>query len=191
MQNSDIKASDCPVLKTERLLLRGPDARDVGAIVSIAGDWEVSRRLGRVPHPYSEKDARFFLETVVPNELTWAITWPETGELIGMVGLKPEAGGTAAELGYWVARRWWGIGIATEAARAVVDYAFDTLQRPWLTAGYFLDNPASGRVLGKLGFVETGPEMRPCLAVGSTLPSMELQLEAGRRLCEDGRDTPL
>jgi [ribosomal protein S5]-alanine N-acetyltransferase len=66
----------------------------------MAGDWEVARRLGRVPHPYSEKDAFSFLETVVPNEWVWAITRLESGELVGMVGLNPGPGHDTAELGY-------------------------------------------------------------------------------------------
>jgi [ribosomal protein S5]-alanine N-acetyltransferase len=147
----------------------------------MAGDWEVARRLGRVPHPYSEKDAFSFLETVVPNEWVWAITRLESGELVGMVGLNPGPGHDTAELGYYVARGSWGIGIATEAAKRVVGYGFGTLGLRRLTSGYFLDNPASGRVLSKLGFVEVGRATRPCLATGSTLRSIEMRLEAGER----------
>jgi RimJ/RimL family protein N-acetyltransferase len=60
----------------------------------------------------------------------------------------------AAELGYYVARSKWGTGIVTEAARAVVNHALHGLRLGFLTSGYFIDNPASGRVLDKLGFVE-------------------------------------
>ena len=178
MRNPDTWTTDRPELKTERLLLRQPNTGDIGSIIAIAGDWEVSRRLGRVPHPYHEKDALFFLENVVPHEWTWAITWLESGELVGMVGLAPgQLGENAAELGYYVARKAWGRGIATEAGRAVVRYGFDTLKLPRLTSGYFVDNPASGRVLSKLGFVETGRSTRLCVAIGSILPSIEMQLE--------------
>jgi [ribosomal protein S5]-alanine N-acetyltransferase len=131
-----------------------------------------------VPHPYGEKDAFSFLETVVPNEWVWAITWLESGELVGMVGLSPGPGRETAELGYYVARRSWRIGIATEAAKRIVEYGFATLGLRRLTSGYFLDNPASGRVLSKLGFVEVGRGTRPCLAIGSMLPSIEMRLEA-------------
>jgi [ribosomal protein S5]-alanine N-acetyltransferase len=181
MENRHIRTLDRPVLNTGWLLLRQPDTGDIGSTMAIAGDWEVARRLGRVPHPYGEKDAFFFLETVVPNEWVWAITWLESGQLVGMVGLSPGPRNETAELGYYIARRSWGIGIATEAAKAVVDYGFDTLRLRRLTSGYFLDNPASGRVLSKLGFVEIGRATRPCLATGSILPSVEMRLDAGRR----------
>ena len=61
--------ADRPVLHTDRLLLRRPDERDIPAIVDIAGDWEVARRLARMPHPYTISNARFFLDVVVPSEL--------------------------------------------------------------------------------------------------------------------------
>jgi RimJ/RimL family protein N-acetyltransferase len=185
MENRDTRTSDLPVLKTGRLVLRQPDTGDIGSIIGIAGDWEVARRLGRVPHPYSERDAFLFLETVVPKEWVWAITFLESGELIGMVGLSPGPGRESAELGYYVARRYWGIGIATEAAASAVDYGFDALGLRRLTAGYFRDNPASGCVLGKLGFVEVGRATRPCLATGWVLPSVEMRLEAAGRSRND------
>jgi RimJ/RimL family protein N-acetyltransferase len=136
MRNSDTPLSDRPLLKSARLLLRQPDTADIGAIMTIAGDWEVASRLSRVPHPYREDDAHFFLETVVPNEWVWAITWLASGELVGMIGLSPEPGRDTAELGYYVARRSWAMGIATEAARPVVAYAIETLGLPRLTSGH-------------------------------------------------------
>ena len=144
----------------------------------MVGDWELARRLGRVPHPYTETDARFFLDVVVPSEWVWAIVLRTSGELAGMVGLTPESDPNVAELGYWLGRQHWGIGIATEAARTVVGYGFQTLGLQRITSGYFQDNPRSGRVLSKLGFVETGCAERPCCAVGSVVPSVELSLPA-------------
>jgi RimJ/RimL family protein N-acetyltransferase len=180
VQNSEERTKDCPVLETERLLLRRPDAGDIGAIAAIAGDWEVARRLARVPHPYGDEDARFFLDMIVPSEWVWAVTLRKAGGLVGMVGLTPEAGHHTAELGYYLDRRHWGIGIATEAARSVVDYGVRVLGLRCLTAGYFLDNPSSGRVLSKLGFVEVGRGERPCKAAGTTVPSVEMRLEVSR-----------
>ncbi|WP_440979225.1 GNAT family N-acetyltransferase [Sphingomonas pseudosanguinis] len=164
-----------PDLATPRLALRRPAEHDVAAIVSIVGDWEVARRLARVPHPCGPDDARFFLERVVPAEWVWAITLGDEDRLIGAVGLTPEEG--TAELGYWLAPAHWGQGIATEAARAVVDFGLEHLGLARLTSGYFEENPASGRVLAKLGFVETGRVMRPCVAVGGDVPSVRMILE--------------
>lgn len=165
-----------PVLTTARLAMRRPVEADIPAIVEHANDWEVARRLGRLPYPYGITDARFFLDQVVPNELAWAITFRAEGVLIGVVGLVPEPENRAAELGYWLERRFWGQGIATEAASAAVEYAFQSLGLTMLTSGYFTDNPASGRVLTKLGFVEAGRGERPCLAARRKLPLVLMAL---------------
>ncbi|MDD2877882.1 MAG: GNAT family N-acetyltransferase [Acidiphilium sp.] len=165
-----------PDLVTEHLLLRRPNEGDLGTIVCIVGDWEVARRLARVPHPYNLHDARFFLEQVVSSEWVWTITMQGSDELIGVVGLTPEEGANTAELGYWLSRAHWGRGIMTEAARAIVSYGFDRLGLIYITSGYFEDNSASGRVLEKLGFLETGRAARPCLAAGCDVPSVEMSL---------------
>jgi ribosomal-protein-alanine N-acetyltransferase len=180
MPTAEERTRDRPILETARLRLRRPDAGDIASIVAIAGDWYVARRLSRVPHPYGETDAHFFLDTIVPTEWTWAITLRASGDLIGMAGLTPQPAHDVAELGYYVARPQWGIGIATEAARAVVEYGFRAAGLARLTSGYFLDNPASGRVLRKLGFVEVGRSERHSLASGSTAPSVEMRLDAAR-----------
>lgn len=174
-----METHDRPILESGRLILRRPDARDISSIIAIAGDWEVARRLARVPHPYGESDAVHFLEHIVPNEWVWAILSRGAGELVGMVGLTLDADPGAAELGYYVSRPHWGRGIATEAGRLVVDYGIQVLRLRRIASGHFVDNPASGRVLHKLGFVETGRAERPCLASGETArPSVELLLEA-------------
>lgn len=162
-------------LRTKRLTLRRPQESDADAIIAIAGDWNVARRLARVPHPYSSADLRFFFEHVVPAEPTWAIVWSQSDELIGMVGLAPAADGGTAELGYYVAPQFWGRGIATEAAAAILKLGFGTLGFSRITSGYHADNPSSGRVLAKLGFTIMGSAERPCLAEGRTKPSVELE----------------
>lgn len=157
-------------------MLRRPNDGDVDAVVNIVGDWEVARRLARVPHPYGPDDAQFFLDQIVPAEWVWAITPRGSGVLIGAVGLTPESDAETAELGYWLSPAQWGKGIVTEATRAVVIFGFKDLGLRYLTSGYFEDNPASGRVLSKLGFVETGRVMRSCLAAGREVPSVRMQL---------------
>jgi len=163
-------------LHTARLYLRPPVEQDADAIISIAGDWEVARRLARVPHPYTEADLRFFFDRVVPNERTWAILWHQTSRLIGMVGLAPASDGRSAELGYYIARDHWGRGIATEAALAITRVGFESSGYLKLTSGYFADNPASGRVLAKVGFTIVGSSSRPCLAEGKDKPCVDVEL---------------
>lgn len=165
-----------PELVTERLSMRRPNVGDVDAVVSIVGMWEVARSLARIAHPYGPTDARFFLDKVVPAEWVWAITFRNSDELIGVIGLTPEKGARTAELGYWLSPSYWGRGITTEAAEAIVSFGFKTLDLPHLTSGYFEDNPASGRVLEKLGFLETGRVMRLCLAATREKLSIRMQL---------------
>ena len=128
-----------PDLETDRLRLRRPLETDRNAIVDLVGDWEVSRRLAVVPFPYGAGDAQFFLEQIVPKSWVWAVTLHSSGELVGMAGLTPSTDGAAA-LGYWIGRHYWGRGIATEAAGAVLSYGFQTIGLPHVAADYFEDN---------------------------------------------------
>ncbi len=165
-------------LVTERLYLRPPVGADAEAVVAICGDWEVARRLGRVPDPYGHSDFRFFLEQVVVMEPTWAICLRETNELVGVIGLTPHPDGQSAELGYYIGRPHWGQGLATEAAQAIVRLGTEDIGYPRLTSGYHADNPASGRVLAKLGFKPVGLSNRMCLAEGKDKPAIEVELVA-------------
>jgi RimJ/RimL family protein N-acetyltransferase len=162
-------------LDTARLHLRSPVEQDADAIISIAGDWEVARRLARVPHPYTDADLRFFFNQVLPNEPTWAISWRQTSRLIGIMGLTPAPDGRSAELGYYIARNHWGRGVATEAALAITRAGFESFGYRKLTSGYHADNPASGRVLAKLGFTIIGTSRRPCLAEGKDKSSVDVE----------------
>jgi len=171
--------ANCPELFTSRLHLRRPVDADAAAIIAIAGDWDVARRLARVPHPYTQDDFRFFMERVVPNEPTWVIVLKNSGELVGMVGLVPPPGvGGSAELGYYVGRPHWGQGLATEAAQAIVRLALEVNGYTTLTSRYHADNPASGRVLAKLGFKPVGRSNHHCLAEGKDKPSIDVELLA-------------
>jgi RimJ/RimL family protein N-acetyltransferase len=170
--------SDFHELFTPRLHLRRPVEADAAAIIAIAGDWEVARRLGRMPHPYARADYDYFLAHIVPNEYTWAMVLKETGELIGMTGLLPFPDTSSAELGYYLGRAHWDRGYATEAGRAVVRFGFERPGCRKLTSRFHADNPASGRVLAKLGFQPIGISDHPCLAERKVKPSVEMELRA-------------
>jgi RimJ/RimL family protein N-acetyltransferase len=120
-------------------------------------DEQIVRNLATAPWPYALKDAEAFLasprDPVMPSFL---ITERTAGapRIVGSCGLGRRPSG-AVEMGYWIARPYWGQGFATEAAHALIDIA-RTLKLPRLEASHFVDNPASGRVLEKLGFVPTG-----------------------------------
>jgi RimJ/RimL family protein N-acetyltransferase len=149
--------------RTARLLLRPGWAEDAAALAAAIADEMVVRNLATAPWPYSLRDAEAFLAQPRDPALPSLLIFERSGgepRLIGSCGLARRPSG-AVEMGYWIARPYWGRGFATEAGRALIDIA-RTLQLAQLQAGHFLDNPASGRVLEKLGFE----------AVGITAPRM-------------------
>ncbi len=113
------------------------------------------------------------------GETTFAVTHRQT--LIGITGYLSDGEGSA-EIGYWLGRPYWGQGFATEAAGALIAYAFrnDACER--LTCGHFLDNPASARVIEKLGFVLVGQEDCWCEARKREVPAMRYELPRPRAL---------
>jgi len=160
------------VLRTARLVLRPLRLSDADDIHAGLQDWEVTRRLEMPPWPYRRTDAVAFLQGPVRIGAR-GIDWQ--GRLVGVIAVDD-----SGELGYWLARRAWGQGIATEAGRAMVDHAFTVGRRRVLNSGHQADNAASGRVLAKLGFEVTGQEMCHYGPVGRFLPSVQLRLTADR-----------
>jgi len=164
--------------RTPRLLLRPGFPEDAPALFGAISDEAVVRNLAVVPWPYRMRDAEAFLasprDPVLPSFLVFERTDREP-RLIGSCGLARRASGSV-ELGYWIARQHWGRGFATEAGRALVDIA-RTLGLARLEAGYFVDNPASGRVLQKLGFEALGiTAPRMSCARGKEVPARLMRL---------------
>lgn len=144
-------------VRTERLLLRPGWLEDAPALAQAIGERSIVCNLARVPWPYRIEDAEAFLAAERrPDEPSFLLFRRTHGapQLIGSAGLGRNPDG-AIELGYWIARPHWGLGYATEAGRAVVEVA-RALRLERLTASHFIDNPASGRVLQKLGFRPSG-----------------------------------
>jgi RimJ/RimL family protein N-acetyltransferase len=143
--------------RTERLLLRPGWAEDAPALAKAIADEAIVRNLALAPWPYGLDEAKAFLEKtgdpVLPSFLLLRRTGGEP-ELVGGAGFGRKPGG-GVEIGYWIARAPWGHGYALEAGRQLIEIA-RTLGLPRLEAGHFVDNPASGRVLEKLGFLPTG-----------------------------------
>lgn len=166
-----------PTLTTNRLVLDAPRAQDRDALVVYAGDLSVSRWLGQVPHPYTREDADTFVTELAPALGCFAVRESADGPLLGVVGLAPVVDG-AGMLGYWLGPPHWGRGYATEAAAAVVAFGFATLRLPRIDSGYFEGNDASGRVLAKLGFRETGHRsLRDNAALQRRLSHVDMVLE--------------
>lgn len=153
--------------RTERLLLRPAWPEDWEALFGGIADRGVVRNLASAPWPYLPSHAREFVarpqSELFPHFL---LTLPgEHGsQLVGCAGLGECASGV--EIGYWIARRFWGQGFATEGARGVIEVA-KLIGHRRIEGAHYLDNPASGRVLRKLGFTPTGVvAARDCRARG-------------------------
>jgi [ribosomal protein S5]-alanine N-acetyltransferase len=172
------------ILETERLLLRPPEARDAITFSVQLFDYEVSKNLSSAPYPYWIRDAKALIAKSEGGRARgdnhiFAIARKSDSYAIGTIGIgwKDEA----YTLGYWVGRSYWGCGVATEAGRAIVPFGFEIFEPEEIRAGRFVDNPASGRVLTKLGFVETGAiEDYPSKARGASAPCILYVLTAER-----------
>ena len=148
-------------MRSQRLTYRPLDAHDAGRIALLAGDWDVARMTSRIPHPYSLIDADLWIASIDHDEFVRGVE--QGGELIGAVGyISGEPG--QAEIGYWIGKPWWGNGYATEAAGTLMKYCFGEVGFRRLTCGHFIDNPASARVIAKLGFRRIGNGAQWCEA---------------------------
>jgi RimJ/RimL family protein N-acetyltransferase len=144
--------------RTERLLLRPGWLEDAPALRQAIADEGIVRNLATAPWPYGQADAEAFLGREPKADEASCLIFLRTDAapaLAGGIGFA-RTPDNELEFGYWVARPYWGRGIATEAGRAVIANARDSLRVRRFVAGHFLDNPASGRVLQKLGFCPTG-----------------------------------
>lgn len=165
-------------IRTERLTLRPIAACDTGDFLALAGQWSVARMTSDIPHPLTASDAHRWTSPGM-GEVRLAIVL--SGRMVGAVGYFRDRCGSG-ELGYWLGRSWWGDGIATEAAGAVVRHGFVVDHLPAFTSSYFTDNPASGRVLAKLGFVDVGTGRIWSEARQASIPAVSCRLDAPARL---------
>ena len=165
--------------RSERLFLRPAFHEDCGAILAGIGEEAIVRNLARAPWPYTIDDARNFAALPQNPRLPhFLVTLPGVG-VIGAAGMGEHVTdlGAEPEIGYWIAREHWGHGYATEAAGAVLRIA-RTLGHRRVVAGHFTDNPASGKVLRKLGFLPSGRiAKRHSLARGVWVDSVEYALD--------------
>lgn len=159
-------------MRTKRLVLRPLNQRDARRIALLAGDWDVARMTGRIPHPYSDELAKQWLSDLSDGEAVRGIVHQKV--LVGVCGYMPD-GSNSAEIGYWIGKPWWGRGIATEAAGALIDYCFDVAGFERVTCGHFVDNPASARVISKLGFRYTGVELVWCEARQANVETLKYE----------------
>jgi [ribosomal protein S5]-alanine N-acetyltransferase len=148
--------SHIPTLTTERLALRPFALSDAPTVQKLAGARDVAMMTTTIPHPYEDGIAEAWIETHQDafdqgEEVVFAVTRSCDGLLIGAIGISINKLHQLGEMGYWIGKPYWGQGYCTEAARAVVRYAFDVLHLNRVQARHMTKNPASGRVMQKAG----------------------------------------
>lgn len=145
------------VLETERLVLRRPVLGDLNDYYGFYQDPEVRRYIPDHPRTYEEtrQEVEWFLNGHPRNPKLglWATVHKESGKLIGRCGLIPWTieGQEEVEVAYLLIREFWGLGLATEAARSIAAYGFETLHLPRLISLIEPENEASRRVAEKVG----------------------------------------
>ncbi len=145
-----------PVIETERLVLRPFCPGDAEDVARYAGAYEVAATTLNIPHPYTLAMAREWIARHEPDyregkSLCLALTLKAGSGVIGAVSLGREPGGTSAELGYWLGLLYWNCGYMTEAAHALAAWAFDHWSLSEIHSHHLARNPASGRVMEKIG----------------------------------------
>lgn len=158
-----------PVLSTEHLVLRMPTRDDIDELAELANNPEIAEMTSRLPYPYTREHAEQFVEAILNGSASgyiYAVTHAETGHLIGMCGVEMRARSNGLEVGYWIGRKWWGHGYATEASKAVVDLAFKVTGTDEIFAACRPHNDASKKVLLKQGFSFIGRDEVDTVASG-------------------------
>ncbi|MBN2134117.1 MAG: GNAT family N-acetyltransferase [Acidobacteria bacterium] len=146
---------------TERLLLRELQMDDVNSIQEIGNAYEIADTTINIPYPYTLEAAEEWIKKVLnPNKSTkdyiFAITRRPESAIIGVIGIMPDYQHLRAEIGYWLGLKYWNKGYCTEAAEAALDFCFTKLQMRRAFAQCFARNPASSRVIEKIGMKYEG-----------------------------------
>ena len=153
-------------LETARITLRRWKESDAETLFKYASDPDVGPRAGWPVHQ-SVEESREVIRKFFLNDSTWAIVLNETEEPIGCIGYFTHdksnipIGEQDCEIGYWVGKPYWNQGICTEALQLMLDYCVNVMHFGQIWSDYFTGNPASGRVMEKCGFQDTG-KLHPC-----------------------------
>ena len=160
-----------PTLHTQRLVLRPFRPEDAATVQRLAGHPDIASTTAHIPHPYGDGVAEAWIATHADRlardeSAIFAITLASTGDLLGSIGLEIRREHGRAELGYWIGKPYWNQGYVTEAAREVLRFAFNGLGLRRVFAEHFVRNPASGRVMEKIGMVREGELRRHMIKDG-------------------------
>jgi RimJ/RimL family protein N-acetyltransferase len=144
-----------PTLTTNRLHLRPFTLEDVPRLALLANDKRIADNVGFI-HPYGAIDAEKFIRSISDHiekdhGYSLAIVITESADLIGSIGFTMNAKNFCASFGYWIGVSFWGQGYMTEAARVFLNHLFTAHNLHRITATHNIQNPASGRVMKKIG----------------------------------------
>lgn len=177
LPTESFREGSIPVLETERLILRAPRLGDAKHVAALANDKRIAENTRRLPHPYTRSDAEDFISSRDAGEIAFLITRHDE-TIVGACGIAAQDD-AAPEIGYWLGVKHWSQGYATEAVRAMIDYAFTELDHESLQAGARVTNPASRRILEKCGFQWTGVGLCRIRALASSAPIDRFRLDRG------------
>jgi RimJ/RimL family protein N-acetyltransferase len=161
-----------PTLRTDRLTLRAPMARDARVLTKALNNLEISRWLAVVPFPYGITDAQWFINENIRGRIKAWFLWAGD-DFIGTIGLDDD-------FGYWLAQDAWGQGFATEAGEAVLEHHFANADAACVRSSHFVENKASQNVLTKLGFLDVGGHVQHCVARQADVPGRRMELTRDR-----------
>lgn len=168
-------------MQTDRIMLRRWTEADAEALYKYASDPDVGPCAGWPAHR-SVKESREVIRTHFHNDTTWAIVLRESNEPIGCIGYYTyeksniAIGKNDCEVGYWIGKSHWNQGICTEALRLMLDYCLRVRHFENIWADHFVGNPASGHVLKKCGFHDTGKVNRCSLLLGGDKDLVKIYL---------------
>lgn len=159
------------VLKTDRLILRPLETTDASDFARLVNHWDICRMTGTFPYPFPKPSVEGLVEIFCARAFTghsyhWAITLE--GQLTGVMGIYRKEDGW--DVGYWLGQPFWGQGLGGEAIEALVDHVFSRGSDTQITACVFTDNPASDRLLRRIGFQQS-----PKVCEGYSLARRSLQ----------------
>ncbi len=159
-------------IKTQRLTLKKLGVVDKERLIDLIGDLRVSETLSNVPHPYTDEDAEYWLNSVTSSEFKLSIFL--NGILIGGIGLTPQDD-DYWELGYWLGFEYWGKGYATEACLALLSHKKVNASFKRIKAKVYKGNAASSKVLEKVGFKQTGEGEVFSLSRQENIPCLDFE----------------
>ena len=150
-----------PTIQLERLILRPFSLDDAKVVQELAGDKYIAEMTLYIPHPYEDGIAEQWIETHIDNfkedrSLELAIVHKEEKYLIGAISIGCNKKFGHGELAYWIGRKYKNNGYCTEAAKGIVRYAFEEMKLNRIFARHLGKNPASGKVMKKLGMKYEG-----------------------------------